>query len=75
MTKSVVIVLIYFLVFLWDLFVMGLVFSCGDLIKIAKSHVRSTSTCQKLKSQGPAVKLKRHVLAVLVVFVTQSTCE
>ena len=48
MTKSVVIAEIYFLVFLWDLFVMGLVFSGGDLIKIAKSHTRST--CQKLKS-------------------------
>ena len=50
MTKSVVIALIYFLVFLWDLFVMGLVLSDGDLIKTAKSHMRST--CRKVKSQA-----------------------
>ena len=42
MKKSVVIALTCFLVFLWDLFVMGLVFSGGDLIKTAKSHMRST---------------------------------
>ena len=47
MTKSIVIALIYFLIFLWDLFVLGLVLSGGDLIKTAKSHMRST--CQKLK--------------------------
>ena len=46
-TKCVVIALIYFLVFLWDLFVLGLVLSGGDLIKIAKSHMRCT--CRKLK--------------------------
>ena len=45
--KSVVIALIYFLVFLWDLFVMNLVLSGGDLIKTAKSHMRST--CRTLK--------------------------
>ena len=33
MTKSVVIALIYFLVFLWVLFVMGLVLSGEDLIR------------------------------------------
>ena len=32
--KNAVIALIYFLVFLWDLFVMGLVLSGEDLIKI-----------------------------------------
>ena len=42
MTKSVVIALIYFLVFLWDLFVMSLVLSDENLIKIAKGHIRST---------------------------------
>lgn len=42
MTNSVVIEQIYFLVFLWDLFVMGLVLSGGDLIKTAKSYTRST---------------------------------
>ena len=63
----------YFLVFLWDLFVMGLVFSSGDLIKIAKSHMRST--CRKLKSKGQLWKLKRHVLVVPAVFATQLTCE
>ena len=31
-----------FLVFLWDLFVIGLVLCGGDLIKIVKSHMRST---------------------------------
>ena len=38
MTNSVVIAQIYFLVFLWDLFVLGLVLSGGDLIKTAKTH-------------------------------------
>ena len=52
MTKSVVIVLIYFLVFLWDLFVMGLVLSSEDLIKTIEGHVRST--CRKVNSQVPA---------------------
>ena len=41
-TKSVVITQIYFLVFLWDLFVMGLVLSGEDLIKTAEGHMRST---------------------------------
>ena len=50
MTKSVVIALIYFLVFLWDLFVMSLVLSDEDLIKTTKSHM--TSTCRKVKSQA-----------------------
>ena len=36
MTKSVVIALIYFLVFLWVLFVMGLVLSGEDLIRQLK---------------------------------------
>ena len=49
-TKSVVFALILFIVFFWDLFVMGLVLSGGDLIKTAKSHMRST--CQKLKSHA-----------------------
>ena len=48
MTKSVVIVLIYFLVFLWDLFIMGLVLIGEDLIKTAEGHVRST--CKKVNS-------------------------
>ena len=48
--KCVVISLIYFIVFLWDLFVLGLVLSGGDLIKTAKSHMRST--CRKVKSQA-----------------------
>ena len=47
---------------------MGLVFSSGDLIKIAKSHMRST--CWKLKSKGQLWKLKRHVLVVPAVFAT-----
>lgn len=50
MKKSVVIALIYFLLFLWDLFVMSLVLSDEDLIKTTKSHMRST--CKKVKSQG-----------------------
>ena len=50
MTKSVVIVLIYFLVFLWDLFVMGLVLSGEDLIKTIEGHMRST--CRKVNSQA-----------------------
>ena len=50
MTKSVVIVLILFLVFCGNLFAMGLVLSGGDLIKTGKSHMRST--CQKLKSHA-----------------------
>ena len=50
MKKSVVIALTCFLVFLWDLFVMGLVFSGGDLIKTTKSHMKST--CHKLKSHA-----------------------
>ena len=48
MTKNVVIALIYFLVFLWDLFVMGLVLSGEDLIKTVESHMRST--CRKVNS-------------------------
>ena len=50
MTKSVVIVLIYFLVFLWDLFIMGLVLIGEDLIKTVEGHVRST--CKKVNSQA-----------------------
>ena len=49
-TKSVVIALIYFLIFLWDLFVMGLVLSGEDLIKTAEGHMRST--CKKVNSQA-----------------------
>ena len=50
MTKSVVIALIYFLVFLWDLFVMSLVLSGENLINTAKGHMRST--CRKVNSQA-----------------------
>ena len=63
MTKSVVIALIYFLVFLSDLFVMGLVLSGEDLIKIAKGHMRST--CRKLNSQARCLtqySLSRQVI-------------
>ena len=35
---------------------MGLVLSGGNLIKIAKSHMRST--CRKLKSQVPTVEVE-----------------
>ena len=49
-TKSVAIALIYFLVFLWDLFVIGLVLSGKDLIKTAEGHMRST--CRKVNSQS-----------------------
>ena len=48
MTNSVVIEQIYFLVFFWDLFVMGLVSSGEDLIKIVEGHMRST--CKKVNS-------------------------
>ena len=48
MTKSVVIILIYFLIFLWDLFAMGLILSGEDLIKIAEGHIRTT--CRKVNS-------------------------
>ena len=48
-TKNVVIALIYFLVFLWDLFVMGLVLSSEDLIKTVERHMGST--CRKMNSQ------------------------
>ena len=54
MTKSVVIALIYFLVFLWDLFVMSLVLSDEELIKTTKGHIRST--CRKVKSQASCPK-------------------
>ena len=40
MTKSVIIALIYFIIFLWDLFVMGLVLSGEDLIKATEGHMR-----------------------------------
>ena len=50
MTNSVVIALIYFLVFLWDLFVMGLVLSGKNLIKTVEGHMRST--CRKMNSQA-----------------------
>ena len=56
MTKSVVIALIYVLVLLWDLFVLGLVLSSGDLIKTAKSHMKST--CRKIKCQVPTVEVE-----------------
>ena len=36
---------------------MGLLLSGGDLIKIAKSHMKST--CQKLKSQVLAVEVEK----------------
>ena len=48
MTKSVVIILIYFLIFLWDLFAMSLILSGEDLIKIAEGHIRTT--CRKVNS-------------------------
>ena len=63
MTKSVVIALIYFLVFLSDLFVMGLVLSGEDLIKIAKGYMRSK--CRKLNSQARCLtqySLSRQVI-------------
>ena len=41
---------------MWDLFVLGLVISGGDLIKTTKSHMRST--CRKLKSQVPAMEVE-----------------
>ena len=41
---------------MWDLFVTGLVLSGADLIKTAKSHMRSI--CQELKSQVLAVKVE-----------------
>ena len=66
MTKSVVIALIYFLVFLSDLFVMGLVLSGEDLTKIAKGHMRST--CRKLNSQARCLtqySLSRKVICDL----------
>ena len=50
MTNSVVIALIYFLVFLWDLFVIGLVLSGKNLIKTVEGHMRST--CRKVNSQA-----------------------
>ena len=50
MTNSVVIASIYFLEFLWDLFVMGLVLSGEDLIKTAEGHMRNT--CRKVNSQA-----------------------
>ena len=50
MTNSVVIALIYFLEFLWDLFVMSLVLSGEDLIKTAEGHMRNT--CRKVNSQA-----------------------
>ena len=50
MTKSVVIILIYFLIFLWDLFAMSLILSGEDLIKIAEGHIRTT--CRKVNSQA-----------------------
>ena len=61
MTKSVVIALIYFLVFLWDLFVMSLVLSDEDLIKNTKDHMRST--CRKVKSQASCPKSTLYQLA------------
>ena len=48
MIKSVVVALIYFLIFLWDLFVMGLVLSGEDLIKTVEGHMRSI--CRKVNS-------------------------
>ena len=48
MTNSVVIEQSYFLVFFRDLFVMGLVSSDEDLIKIVEGHMRST--CKKVNS-------------------------
>ena len=50
MTNSVVIAQINFLVFLWDLFVLGLVLSGEELIKTAEGHMRST--CRKVNSQA-----------------------
>ena len=48
MTKNIVIALIYFLLFFWDLFVMGLVLRGKDLIKIAEGHMKSI--CRKVNS-------------------------
>ena len=50
MTNSVVIALIYLLEFLWDLFVMGLVWSGENLIKTTEGHKRST--CKRVNSQA-----------------------
>ena len=50
MTNSVVIAQIYFLVFLWDLFVMSFVLSGEDLTKTVEGHMRST--CKKVNSQA-----------------------
>ena len=61
MTKCVVIALIYFLVFLWDLFVMGLVLSDEDLIKTTKDHIRSI--CRNVKSQASYPKSTFYQLA------------
>ena len=49
-TKSIAIAKIYFLVFLWDLFVMGLVWSGENLIKTTEGHKRST--CKRVNSQA-----------------------
>ena len=56
---------------MWDLFVMGLVLSGGNLIKIAKSHMRST--CQKLKCQVPAMEVEESCASYAAIFATQST--
>ena len=48
MTNSIVIEQIYFLVSFWDLFVMGLVSSGENLIKIVEGYMRST--CKKVNS-------------------------
>ena len=64
--KNVVIALIYFLVFLWDLFVMGLVLSGEDFIKTTKSHMKST--CRKLKSQVPAVEVEESCASYVSCF-------
>ena len=55
-----------FLVYLWDLFVMGLVLSGEDLIKIVESHMKST--CWKLKSQVPAVEVEESCASCVSCF-------
>ena len=65
MTKGVVIVLIYFFIFLWDYFVLGLVLSGGDLIKTAKSYMRSI--CWKLKGHDNLSTTRQKVQSGLTI--------
>ena len=83
MTKNIVIALIaliYFLVFLWDLFVMDLVLSGENLIKTAKGHTRST--CRKVDSQAKCLaqyslsrRLTRDLDSQLAPIASDSWCS